>query len=322
MSAVNTLDELLAFDQPKVGGLFGMNSTPPGVFGGLNKADAAQALAKVTTNVVRPIEMNAMQRSALLGGSLGLTAASVIGLVKMMRNNAAPPKNTYTLSPEIKIYDPVRPAPKRRAPVKKQANSPMDPTAALVAQDPYASTKTILALAAGVPAGFWLGNKITRTMGSIARHRELQAARADYERALRESSEVPAVGRGLKMASDPQMARLAQNCRELVNDPGMLKIANGLGDYIPDSIKPYAMAALVGLPLMGGYYGFTSRWDQRKQPALEYAERRVNAERELTNPTYPLASLEERPENEHDRLIAARQSMDDLLSDNDFDYIR
>lgn len=319
MSAAEELDELLSFDQPKQA-IFGLNQAPD-VFGGLNKADAAGVMDQVTANAVRPIEFDSMRRNALLGGSVGLSLASLIGLAKLMRNSASPPKNTYTLSPAIKIYDPVRPEPRRRI-AKKVAADPLDPTAALVSQDPYASTKTILALAAGLPAGFWLGNKITRTVGSVARHRELQAARADYERALRESSEIPAAGRGLKMASDPQMARLVQNCKELVEDPGMLKIATGIGDYIPDSIKPYAMAALVGLPLMGGYYGFTSRWDQRKQPALEYAERRVNAERELTNPTYPLASLEERPENEQERLMAARQSMDDLLSDSDFDYIR
>lgn len=300
-------------------------------FGPFDKQQGSEILDQVTQNVVRPLQGRTLLRSATLGGGVGLGLASLIGLARILRSSSRPTRNTYTLSPEIEIYAPKRPESRRR--VRKVALSPTevlglsgDPVSRLVGQDPTMMAKSSLLLAAGVPIGFAVGDKLTKVFSSIARQRELQAARAEYEQALRESAEIPAAGKGKKLATAPSdIQRLASNCQQLLEMAGELKLADGIGDYIPKSIQPMALASLTMLPILGGYYGFTSRWNQRKQPALEYAERKANLEREATNPTYPMASLVNRDddlsEEERNRLEAARSSMDSLLADSDFDYI-
>lgn len=221
---------------------------------------------------------NILLKSLGLGTAAGAIGAGTFGLAKQMSRAISPPRITYTLPTEFGVYEPeAKKKPKVAAdPGYSLFRSPMS---SLVAKDPAMSSQVWLALAAGVPLGFLTGIKATKSLSRVARSKELDMAKADFERALQETAGVAEPDQTTKVASSP-IAKLADNCQQLS------KIA-----LAPADLKKMLYIYLGAAPAIGAYYGFQQQWDKRKARQLEAAERLSNVNREESNPTFATADL-------------------------------
>lgn len=216
-----------------------------------------------------------MTRGLLAGGAVGAGLVGLKALGKVAKRSKPMPF-TYTMPVDIPVYRPHVESKKKRRVGAKTANLISD--VATVTNQPGDLAKYVAATLVGGAGAYAASNRLLQAAQAMARRRQLAAARLDYEQALKEVSSGTDTDDRRKVAADPQMTRLAENCVKLA---GWLETMQGW--------LPYMALAAGGT---GAYLGYSHGQANSKRRALEFAERRANMDREARNPTFPVATLE------------------------------
>lgn len=248
-------------------------------------------------------------QTLLFGAGAGAGLAGLRTVGKVLKRSQPLPA-TYTMPVQADIYP--------SAPVKKKSRKKIEPKQANFITDVSAGVakpgdllKFVAAGSLGAFAGYGGGRRVADAISAAARKRQLVRARSDFELALQEISTPDPAGKPKKLASSPEMLRLAENCRKLAVSPSAMEVIKGWLPY---------MALLSGGA--GAAYGYSSYQDSSKRKALEFAERQVNQDREKLNPTFTTAQLikSDADTPEEDREADARQQMQELL-EQDYPYL-
>jgi len=270
----------------------------------LPSANREAYVRKALSESSSQIAPDVLLQSLLLGGAAGSGFAGLRALSKLLKR-AKPVPATYTMPVEANIYSPNEEKPSRS---RKAASFQSQLSAATAG--PGDSLKFIGTAAAGAGLGYVGANRILTSVAAIARRRQLEEARQDFELALQElATPVDKKKKKPKLAVDPEVLQLAANCQKLASGQTQMGYLKSM------------LPVVAGLLASGGaYMGYSNYQGKSKRNALDYAERKANMAREAQNPTFMSASLIDAPKEDEQPEDAARQQLLDML-EQEYPYL-
>lgn len=237
------------------------------------------------------------------GVALGAGGSAISLLLKNMSKRTSPPKSSYTMPVSANVYTPEPEEVDTTATRRKRKTAGVSfrwpdfseiPKEFLDAsnKDKFNIAVGASAIGAGIPLGLWGTRRLGNVVSELARNRDLYYAQREYEKAIsdyvtRNSSDNKDKKRKTQKRGSiesQKIDRLAENMVKIASNPSM-------GNKLLQFIIAYSLLT----PLIGASVGFKSKWEDRDYKKLENAERKLQLERELRNPTFTIANLQTIP---------------------------
>lgn len=260
----------------------------------LNSVSSEEAKRIINSLLLREHASNALNYAGY-GVATGGLLGGLSMLAKTLSRQSMPPKSTFTTPVMTTVYVP-------ESADKKAKKAELSPVAVMANNDKWSYAAKLLGMMAGIPIGAMAVNSVGTALKNRSQRKHLESLYNEFETSLQDyarSKEEPVAGR--KIASSPEqekMHQLTSNICKIAESPSLMARLNQL-----------LVAYAVGTPIVAGAIGFSNQWDKRRGKDLQAAELSLQAQREKTNPTYPVTSITELPAGDGKRASDARERL-------------